>query len=73
MRYLSIGEVLVLYQRIMTKTGGKIGIENLNALESSLAQPRMTFDGKDLYPAIAGKAAVLGFGGYALYSTDHNI
>ncbi|MCP3682346.1 MAG: type II toxin-antitoxin system death-on-curing family toxin, partial [bacterium] len=61
MRYLSIGEVLTLYQRIMDQSGGKIGIQNLNALESSLAQPRMTFEGKDLYPTIADKAAIIGF------------
>ncbi|MFO8011234.1 MAG: type II toxin-antitoxin system death-on-curing family toxin [Dehalococcoidia bacterium] len=61
MRYLSIGEVLTLYQRLMAETGGKAGIENLNALESSLAQPRMTFEGKDLYPTISDKAAILGY------------
>ncbi len=61
MRYLSIGEVLTLYQRIMAETGGKAGIENLNALQSSLAQPRMTFEGKDLYPTIPDKAAILGY------------
>lgn len=61
MRYLSIGEVLTLYQRIMAETCGKAGIENLNALQSSLAQPRMTFEGKDLYPTISDKAAILGY------------
>ncbi len=61
MRYLSIGEVLTLYQQIMGQSGGKIGIQNLNALESSLAQPRMTFEGKDLYPTITDKAAIIGF------------
>ena len=61
MRYLSIGEVLTLYQQIMAQSGGKIGIQNLSALESSLAQPRMTFEGKDLYSTIAEKAAITGF------------
>ncbi len=61
MRYLSIGEVLTLYQEIMAQSGGKVGIQNLSALESSLSQPRMTFEGKDLYPTIADKAAITGF------------
>lgn len=61
MRYLSIGEVLILYQRIMTESGGKMGIQSLSSLESSLSQPRMTFAGKDLYPTIVEKAAILGF------------
>jgi death-on-curing protein len=33
----------------------------LGALESAIAQPRMTFGGEDLYPTIIDKAAVLGF------------
>ena len=32
-----------------------------NALDSAVAQPRMTFDGEDLYPDAAEKAAALGF------------
>ncbi len=38
-----------------------MGVQNLNALESALAQPRMTFDGKDLYPSVVEKAASLAF------------
>ena len=30
------------------------------ALESALAQPRMTFGGEDLYPTLVEKAAALG-------------
>lgn len=33
----------------------------MEALDSALAQPRMTFSGEDLYPTIAEKAAALGF------------
>ncbi len=38
-----------------------MGVLNLGALESALAQPRMTFGGRELYPAIADKAAALGY------------
>lgn len=36
-------------------------MRDLDRLESSLAQPRMTFDGAELYPTLAEKAATLGF------------
>ena len=61
MRFLSLGDVLELYRRIVEETGGATGIRDLNGLQSALAQPRMTFEGKDLYPSVAAKAAALGF------------
>ena len=61
MRYLSLGEVLGLYDRIVGTSGGAIGIRDLGALESALAQPRMSFGGGDLYPSLAEKAAALGY------------
>ena len=61
MRYLTLNEVLELYLLIMKQSGGAVGIRDVNALESAVAQPRMTFGGQELYPSIAEKAAVLGF------------
>ena len=61
MRYLTLNEVLELYLRIIEQSGGAAGVRDLNALESALAQPRMTFEGRDLYPTIVEKAAALGF------------
>ena len=61
MRYLALHEVLELYRRIMERTGGAVGVRDLNALESALAQPRMTFGGEDLYPTLVDKACALGF------------
>jgi len=52
MRYLTLGEVLELHHRIIQQTGGASGVRNLAALESAVAQPRMTFEEKDLYPTI---------------------
>jgi death-on-curing protein len=60
-RYLALNEVLELYRRIMGQTGGLVGIRDLPALESALAQPRMTFDGVDFYPTAVDKASALGF------------
>ncbi len=61
MRYLTLGEVLDLYQQVMQYTGGAVGVHDLNALESAIAQPRMTFGGEELYPTIVEKASALGF------------
>ena len=61
MRYLTLNETLELHRRVITQSGGAAGILNLGALESALAQPQMIFDGNDLYPTIADKAAALGF------------
>ena len=61
MRYLSLGEVLELHRRLLAETGGGTGIRDLGALESAVAQPRMTFGGRDLYTDPPTKAAALGF------------
>ena len=61
MQYVTLDEVLKLYRRIIERYGGSYGVHNLGALESSLAQPRMTFGGEELYPTIVEKAAALGF------------
>lgn len=61
MRYLSLGEVLELHRRILDQTGGAPGLRDLAALQSAVAQPRMTFGGVDLYPDLITKAAALGF------------
>jgi death on curing protein len=60
-RYLSLPEVLDLYRRVMAQSGGSAGVRDLGALESAPAQPRMTFEGSDLYPSVEEKAAALGF------------
>ena len=59
MSYLSIKQVLVLHEMVISQSGGSAGIRDLGALESAIAQPQMTFDGIDLYLTIAEKAAAL--------------
>jgi len=61
MRYLTISQVLEIYHRVMQQSGGLIGIRDLGALESAVAQPRATFGGEELCPTIVAKAAALGF------------
>lgn len=61
MRYLSVSEVLRMYRSLMETSGGTFGVLSLEALESSIAQPRATFGGNELYPTIVEKAAALGF------------
>ncbi|HEX9867190.1 MAG TPA: type II toxin-antitoxin system death-on-curing family toxin [Candidatus Tectomicrobia bacterium] len=61
MRYLTLHEVLEAHEHILRQSGGQPSLLNLGALESALAQPRMTFGGQDLYATIVEKAAALGF------------
>lgn len=61
MRYLTLNEVLTLHDRLIAQTGGSFGVRDIGRLESSLAQPRMTFDGVELYPTLVEKAATPGF------------
>lgn len=61
MRYLSLSEVLDLYLRVMSQSGGAVGVRDLGSLEAALALPRQSFAGEDLYPTLAEKAATLGY------------
>ena len=61
MRYISLSEVLELHRRIIEESGGSTGLRDLGGLESAIAQPHMTFGGRDLYPTLIEKAAALSF------------
>lgn len=56
-----LGEVVELHRLVLKATGGAPGIRDLAALESAIAQPKATFGGTDLYPALIEKAAALCF------------
>jgi death on curing protein len=60
-RFLTLVEVVELHRQIIDQSGGALGIRDRSALESALAQPRMTFGGEDLYPTLVDKAAAIGF------------
>jgi death-on-curing protein len=59
MRYLSLGEVVRLHQMLVESSGGALGVRDLGLLDSALAQPRATFDGRDLHATLLEKAAAL--------------
>ncbi len=61
MRYLSLAEVIELHRRVVDQSGGASGLRDIGRLESAIAQPRMTFGGRDLYPALIEKAGALCF------------
>lgn len=61
MRHLTLGEIVVLHDRLIQASGGAYGIRDLGALESATAQPRTTFGGEDRYPDLPAKATALGF------------
>jgi death-on-curing protein len=59
MRYLTIEQIIELHRLTIRRSGGSGGLRDQNALESSIAQPMMTFDGADLYSTVAAKAGAL--------------
>ena len=59
MRFLSLGEVVRLHRLLIESSGGASGIRDLALLDSALAQPRATFDSRDLHPTVLDKAAAL--------------
>jgi len=61
MRQFTLNALLKLHQQVIAQSGGAEGVRDRGAIESALAQPRMTFGGQDLYPTLADKAAALGF------------
>jgi death-on-curing protein len=61
MRYLTLAEVLRLHERVLAATGGGVGVRDLRIVEAAVAQPKVTFDGNDLYPTLISKAAALCF------------
>ncbi|HEY88725.1 MAG TPA: type II toxin-antitoxin system death-on-curing family toxin [Thermoflexia bacterium] len=61
MRFLTLNEVVKLHRQLLTRFGGTRGIRDWGALESAIAQPRMTFGGEELYPSVVEKSAALGY------------
>lgn len=61
MRYLSLAEIVELHRRVIEASGGSHGVRDLGAVESAIAQPRMSFGGEDLHPRVVEKAAALCF------------
>jgi death on curing protein len=61
MKYLTAEQVLFIHSRIVAETGGSHGVRELGLLESAVARPQVTFEGKELYCELFTKAAALMF------------
>ena len=59
--FLSVEQVLELHRMVIEQSGGSAGVRDRGALESAVAQPRLSFGGTELYPSVAEKAATIGF------------
>jgi len=57
--YLTPAQALFIHARIIAETGGAPGIRDLGLLAAAVARPQATFEGRDLYPDLFGKAAAL--------------
>lgn len=53
--------VLEIHRRKIERYGGMPGVRDEGLLEAAIAQPWQSFDGVDLYPSVAEKAARIGY------------
>jgi len=58
-RYLSVEQVVSLHQGLTGLLSGDPGVRDLRALDAAVAKPALVFEGEDLYPTLAAKAAAL--------------
>lgn len=61
-QYVSLEDALAIHELSIRRYGGIEGTRDEGLLESALAQPQQTFDGEELYPSLAEKAARYAFG-----------
>jgi len=59
-KYLYPKQLLYLYQEVMKRSGGTVGLRDHGLLESAVYRPQASFGGQDLYPDLLSKAAALG-------------
>lgn len=52
-------KTIALHRRLIERTGGEDGIRDFGLLDSALAAPYASFDGRDLFPTKEEKAARL--------------
>ncbi len=57
--FLTFEQVLAIHDNQIELYGGTHGIRELSLLESAVMRPQTTFAGRDLYPTLFEKAAVL--------------
>jgi death on curing protein len=58
-RYLSVEQMVSLHQALTGLLSGDPGVRDLRALDAAVVKPTLVFEGEDLYPTLAAKAAAL--------------
>jgi death-on-curing protein len=61
MRYLTRDDLLDLHTFVIERWGGRLGIRSQDHLLNALHAPQQVLFDEELYPELAGKAAVLSF------------
>ena len=59
MEFLTPEQVLFIHARLITETGGRHGVRDLDMLLSAVGRAQASFNGQDLYPGLFHKAAAL--------------
>lgn len=59
MIFLTAEQALFIHSRLIVETGGAHGLRDLGLLQSAIARPQTTFDGREMYPSLFEKAAAL--------------
>jgi len=62
MKRLTKEQVLLMHEELIKAHGGGLGVRDEGLLDSALAAPFQTFDGKFVFPTVQQKATRLGFG-----------
>lgn len=57
--YLSVEQVLFIYDQVIEETGGAFGVRDIGALRAAVERPKAGFAGVDAYPDLFAKAAAL--------------
>jgi len=59
-KYIYPKQVAYLHEQIIQRSGGLGGLRDRSLLESAVYRPQVTFGGRELYPDLFSKVAVLG-------------
>lgn len=60
-KFLKKDTILIFHQDQLSRYGGKIGVRDEKLLESALAQPEMSFEGKYVHEDLFHMAAAYGY------------
>ncbi|MFC5528718.1 type II toxin-antitoxin system death-on-curing family toxin [Cohnella yongneupensis] len=59
MNTITVEQLLIFHEKIITSTGGSHGVRDRSLLESAISKANQTFDGQDLYDGIVRKISVI--------------